>query len=328
MLARPQPANDRSNYWVFTLNNPEIDLSDYPRDLFPGAVYSVYQLEQGENGTFHFQGYVVFNTRPRLPALRAMLPGAHFERRRGNHQQAKEYCMKADTRVDGPWEYGDDSQIPTGPGQRGDLTEFRDAVRGGARDQDLLDSHLAEMARYPRLATAVRLAMPAPRRRGVQVRLFWGAAGTGKTRLAYEEYPDLYMVPLQQSRSLWFDGYQGQSVILLDEFSGQMALDSLLRLLDEHPCQVPVKGGYVALRNATFVITSNSHWSSWYDFSKRPEKRAALERRIQQEVKFDELQGGHRLPERMVYRDGTLVPDTNPAPSVDFNLGAHDDMEL
>lgn len=324
MLARPQPANDRSNFWVFTLCNPVVDLDNHPRDLFPGAVYSVYQLEQSESGMFHFQGYVVFSNRPRFGAVCEMLPNAHFERRRGNHAQAKEYCMKVDTRVDGPWEFGDDSRVASGPGQRQDLDGFRDAVRSGARDHELLDSHLEQMARYPRLATTVRLSMPAPRRRGVSVRLFWGVAGTGKTRFAYEQYPDLYMVPLQQSRSLWFDGYQGEEVILLDEFSGQMALDSLLRLLDEHPCQVPVKGGYVALRNSVFVITSNSHWTAWYDFSKRPEKRAALERRIEQEVKFEELHGGHRLPQRMIYRDGALVPDTAPAVQMDFSVS--DDM--
>ena len=30
----------------------------------------------------------------------------HLEIRRGTQQQARDYCQKHDTRVDGPWEYG------------------------------------------------------------------------------------------------------------------------------------------------------------------------------------------------------------------------------
>ena len=45
----------------------------------------------------------------RIVAVKNLLPqleGAHFEPRRGTRDQARDYCRKAETKVDGPWEHG------------------------------------------------------------------------------------------------------------------------------------------------------------------------------------------------------------------------------
>ena len=49
----------RSFYWMFTWNNPG---PSYSQDIqgWPDVKYSVYQLEQGANGTEHVQGYAIF----------------------------------------------------------------------------------------------------------------------------------------------------------------------------------------------------------------------------------------------------------------------------
>ncbi len=40
----------------------------------------------------------------------------HVEKRQSTHSQCKAYCTKEDTRVSGPWTYGDDEGIPEGQG--------------------------------------------------------------------------------------------------------------------------------------------------------------------------------------------------------------------
>ena len=107
--------------WVFTLNNPEetgevliarLSLEDKIR-------YTVFQLERGENETPHFQGYIELNKPQRMSGMKKLIPRAHFEGRKGTRQQARDYCMKQDTRVAGPWEHGTFSA--GGQGRRNDI---------------------------------------------------------------------------------------------------------------------------------------------------------------------------------------------------------------
>lgn len=112
---------------------------------------------------------------------------------------------------------------------------------------------------------------PAPTKS--EVILLVGIPGVGKSRLArtLADPDSLYVVPLQQQKTLWFDGYSPQfhTHLLLEDFSGQLGYRSLLRILDIYDMQVPVKGSFVHFRPTCVVITSNVHPRDWY--SKRPE---------------------------------------------------------
>lgn len=71
----------------------------------------VFQLERGEQGRLHYQGYFVTNSRIRLqtlaPQLQATLHGIHLSVGSAAGRMAlKHYCMKKDTRVEGPWSDG------------------------------------------------------------------------------------------------------------------------------------------------------------------------------------------------------------------------------
>lgn len=112
--------------WVFTLNNPEVD--DVP--VHPDETYVIWQTEVGESGTRHLQGYIELSRAQRLSNMRSWLPRAHFEPRKGNRVQARDYCCKSDTRVAGPWERGD-FRI------QGKRTDIDDAVEIIQADADL-----------------------------------------------------------------------------------------------------------------------------------------------------------------------------------------------
>nr|AHC72202.1 master replication initiator protein [Faba bean necrotic stunt virus] len=88
--------------WCFTLNNP---LS--PLFLHESMKYLVYQIEQGESGNVHFQGYIEMKKRTSLAGMKKLIPGAHFEKRRGTQGEARAYAMKEESRIEGPWEYGE-----------------------------------------------------------------------------------------------------------------------------------------------------------------------------------------------------------------------------
>jgi len=133
----------QSNAWVFTLNNPEAAL-----ELPPDGRYLVYQREAGEQGTEHFQGYVELTKRKTMHAMKTWLPRAHFERRRGTQAEARAYCMKEDSRVDGPWELG--TFVENSAGKRTDLEDVRDAIMDGATRRSIYLEYPAVAARCPR----------------------------------------------------------------------------------------------------------------------------------------------------------------------------------
>ena len=85
--------------WVFTLNNPHehsVTVLDLRNILKEHCDYAIFQLEKGENGTFHYQGYVHLKRRLRLAQLKneLTLPTAHFEQASGTGAQNKAYCSK------------------------------------------------------------------------------------------------------------------------------------------------------------------------------------------------------------------------------------------
>ena len=80
-------------------------------DEWKDVAYCVYQLEAcPETGRPHFQGYIEFVGKKSFSWIHENCEGletAHFETRRGNQSDARRYCMKEDTRLEGPWEYGE-----------------------------------------------------------------------------------------------------------------------------------------------------------------------------------------------------------------------------
>lgn len=111
--------------------------------------------------------------------------------------------------------------------------------------------------------------------------VLYGPSGTGKTASARTEYPDAYVLPKGDGK-IWWEGYQGQTEVLIDEFYGWIPYDYLLRLLDYSPMQVEFKGGSCPLAATTFIITSNKHWMDWYsdEVKGRHNNLEALARRL------------------------------------------------
>ena len=91
--------------------------------------------------------------------------------------------------------------------------------------------------------------------------MYWGATGTGKTRTAYAENPDLYRV----SSYKWFDGYDGEECVLFDEFRpDNMSFEKLLEITDGYGVRFEVKGGFTYFNPKKIIFTSNVDPKYWY----------------------------------------------------------------
>lgn len=286
------PGQTVTNF-VFTLNNPHLLPPEVVTEMWkPEKMkYLVYQLEKGESGTQHLQGYCELLKRQRFQAAKKLIAdSAHIEPRKGSAAQARDYAMKEDTRLAGPWEFGEFSD--SFQGKRNDLLQLYESAKAGKRKAVVLDEQPAcYMRHYKAFAHVVSILRP--ERRDRQVFLLIGPPGQGKTHYVRTTYPDCYVTPVE-SKGFWFDGYEGHEVALIDDFSGQWPLKSLLRVLHDWPEQLPCKGGFVWWNPTKIFITTNENFETWYrrdDPSERDSMLAAIRRRITKTVQFPLLDG-------------------------------------
>ena len=119
---------------VFTLNKR--DGEDLPtKPTFRDPIrYLKYQLERGEGGRLHFQGVLVLDRQHSLDVVKRTLAvdHVHLEVCR-SVKHAIAYCGKVETRVDGPWEFG---ELPKGQGTNG-LAEAHRVDRRHNDDADV-----------------------------------------------------------------------------------------------------------------------------------------------------------------------------------------------
>jgi len=305
----------RRKYWVFTINNPEkwILWTELPK----GVTYITWQVERGKRKrTLHLQGYLELEASQYLSFLQSNVSArGHFEERKGTQEQAIEYCIKKDGRQGGPFELG--SKTASRQGERIDIAALRDAIRGGSKAEELWSDFPREMAKFPRMYNELKSTMRPRRKKPLVVTLLYGKTGRGKTRLVYDQWEESeefwrWSVP---NTTVWFDGYDGHELVLLDDFAGRsskMSLVMLLQVLDRYPIMLPVKGSFVWWCPANIAITTNIHPKDWYDYTKREEQYKALVRRISEVITFDvKREGGGYNPERRgreFFYDDVLYP--------------------
>jgi len=78
---------------------------------WPDVAFAVWQMELcPTTNRIHYQGYIEFVGKKSWSWIQQNCEGletAHFEQRKGSQAEARRYCMKEDTRIDGPWEFGE-----------------------------------------------------------------------------------------------------------------------------------------------------------------------------------------------------------------------------
>lgn len=152
--------------------------------------------------------------------------------------QARDYCKKDDTRVEGPWEYGDEPR----QGKRSDLSAVKRALDEGASDLTIATEHFSDWVRYRKSFAEYRQLRVAKRRHQTRCTVLWGVPGAGKsTRAEQEAGPDAYWLTNSGGGVQWWHEYEGQKHVVIDEFKDWLKLSDLLRLIDHTPLSQQVR---------------------------------------------------------------------------------------
>lgn len=150
--------------WCFTLHHDWEEFTDALQALTTHKWfrYMVYQVERGnETSLLHIQGYIEFKRSLRMNKVKTLMnsPSVHLEPRQGTRKQARDYCMKEESRWANPMEFGEWTEDKTG---RTDLKKARELILGKRHREDLwTDPELDPiMTKYPRWAEKLYTTKP------------------------------------------------------------------------------------------------------------------------------------------------------------------------
>lgn len=198
----------------------------------------------------------------RFRAIKSLLgERAHIERAKGNDHQNKVYCSKGGD----VWEHG----TPVGQGRRSDLQDVIKLVNGGTTSvKRIAEECPGAFIKYSRgIEKYIKLIHPIKERDfKTEVYFYWGPPGTGKSRRCLEEATNYGGGIYYKPRGEWWDGYEQQENVIIDDFYGWIKYDELLKICDRYPYRVPVKGGYEQFTTKRIWITSNSPLDKIYRF--------------------------------------------------------------
>ena len=279
-----------SRRWCLTIADEDTwrALVDIDEHVWPEDVrFLIGQFELGDSGFEHFQAYLELVRPQRFSWIKNWLGDdtVHCEIAAGSAGQNIAYCSK-EPRIEGPWTYGEPS---AGQGSRTDIDGVKDLIDAGFDDLAVAGTYFATWCRYHRgfdkyrQAVATRLSREG--REPPVVTVFWGGSGTGKSHRAFAEASPgawWFSPPTCKGGPCWFDGYEGQPDVVIDDFDGEcIPLQLWLRLLDKWPLQLAVKGGFVPCQFQRIWITSNVKPEDWYAaVPPGTRRREAINRRL------------------------------------------------
>lgn len=278
--------------WVFTINNPT---TDKLLKTETQCKFLIATLEIAETGTIHYQGYLETTHSRTLDQVKALfVDNPHLEPRVSTKAKAIAYTLKtvrealtgtSNLSVSAFAWPGDTnlllttstlkpivtipstttcdeliSMTVTKLSTSEELSSIQQEIKDGKPMEDIADDHFKLWVKYNNSFTKYALLQCKPRNFKTEVTVIVGPTGTGKSRYC----ANLGNTTFWKPRGNWWDGYERQHTVIIDEFYGWLPYDLLLRLCDRYPLNVEIKGGTINFSPKAIIITSNKRPNEWY----------------------------------------------------------------
>lgn len=288
----------RSRCWLFTVNNydklaPEL-VSDVKRKLSTAKYWVIGEEIAPSTGTPHWQGFVWFHNVVRLATLKAILEGVPADLRVGDD---KADCMADYCKKDGKFEEWGVKPISqkrkAESGGEATKAKYRklDQWAAAGKFKEIREEYPSEWIRCHKTFKAIRMESFNTKETldgELQHEWLWGDSGDGKSSMARRENPDYYSKDVDHDSERWWDMYEGEPVILIEDLSPYniKMTDSLKKWSDRYAFKAQVKGAYMQIRPKKIVVTSQYTIDEiWQD----EKTREALHRRFK-EIKVDRFE--------------------------------------
>lgn len=236
--------------------------------------YAIYGKEVAPNTSkIHWQSYIELSTPMRISGIKKLYQDdtIHIEARKGTREQARKYCTK-----DGCYE--EFGKWITGQGHRTDLEGIVEQLQTGTKLSDVMLENPTLYCKYRNGLKDIAGVVTKNKTkawRNIEVTLLTGPTGCGKTRYANE----ISDYKIQAWQTKWWQDYEGEDAILIDEYNNDMKITELLALLDGYQVRLDVKSTHNYANWTKVYITTNLKLDEIHANAK-PAHREALMRRI------------------------------------------------
>lgn len=284
-----QSKRTRSRNYCFTTFNMNLDIENIYNKNDCIKYICAGREKCPTTGKEHLQGWIQFKIQKSIKTVKKTCEDGtmHLEAMKGNEFENDRYCKK-----EGNFKFF--GKHTGGQGHRSDLDEVCDKIIKGVPMSNIAKEHPRLVVQYGRGLKHLSQCLEKDNRktfRKLEVTLITGPTGTGKTRYAMEQEP----YKIQGSDLKWWDGYEGEDTILIDEYNNDTGITTLLKLLDGYQLRLDTKGSFTYANWHKVYITTNLELHEIHDKAK-PAHRDALFRRITKTINLwdnpDELSQG------------------------------------
>lgn len=253
----------RTRNYCFTLNNYTNEDCSFLKKL--KCKYIIYGYEKGEQGTPHLQGFVIWNNAKSFKASQKCLPArTHIEAIKGTPYDNFRYCSKG-----GDFFEAGDRPDQVGQGKRKDLLEIKKCIAQQTHIKALLENNTIINYQQLKYAETLKKYYEQKRKWKTKVSWFYGETGTGKSHEAHELFnliTDEDNIYEAMDTGRWWDGYDGQEYIIIDDMRKDfLKFHQLLKLLDKYAYRVETKGGTRQFLAKHIIITAPYHPADMFD---------------------------------------------------------------
>lgn len=251
--------------WSVVCNNyTEQNILDF-KEFGKGKNQCCFGLEIGEGGTPHIQGALIIHNKISNTAIRKKLKGFNcdIKFKKSTHKQLFSYCLKGtdeskpvkEWTYDKPgpdydgWHFG---EFPTNQGERTDIDDIKECT---TMKEAFETGHNLQCIQYYEKYLKY---YEEPRRLKPITYWYFGSTGCSKSWLAKKLASNWGNVYHKTNKSKWWDGYDGEQVILIDDYNTEwnITFNELLHLTGPGQCRIETKGGTRQFKGLRIWITS------------------------------------------------------------------------
>lgn len=206
--------------------------------------------EVGAEGTCHTHVYLCFTNAISWSTIHKIFYGCHIENARGSNQENRDYIRK-----EGKWlddvksetnlidTFEEMCPLPDEPEKKSQSEAVVAMVKSGSSNLEIVDAFPSQINHLKNI-NAYREELITKEfeniYRELEVYYLWGKTGVGKTRSVLDTYgyKNVYRVT---NYAHPFDGYNGEPVIVFDEFRSDLPIKDMLKYLEGYPLKLPCR---------------------------------------------------------------------------------------